>query len=477
MEQTHNEKTAIMAGVVLALCTYETWLLNQAIFPTTSLVFPLAREIQTLAGIIAGLFILVAAARKPRLLKPKPLLILSVTCALLGLTLLLGTPFSALGTTVGLVLLAWASALPSCLGPAMLSFVSSPRVISVTAACAVLASTVAGAVTPHVGYVAGCFAMTLIALVCTALVWHTTQPILESTSTAEGTELLALANPRSFLSPSHQVYVLMLIFSLAFGFALSLNIADNTPVANPVRLVVLAIVTAWFVLSPATRPHEDALFRLSALLAVAGFLVTPACDVLPVGCANALLYAGNSCFAILSSTALAALCARNPLGAMVVLACGKVASSVGTFIGADLGHACNALLRTPDATTLLVACIVLALFAYVLVGLRGFSFAETIRGIEPATIPVPAQASMPTHEEMLDTACDALAAERGLTAREREVFGMLARGHNGYHIRDELTLSYNTVKTHVKRIYRKLDVHSQQELIDLVEARADEDAD
>ena len=49
--------------------------------------------------------------------------------------------------------------------------------------------------------------------------------------------------------------------------------------------------------------------------------------------------------------------------------------------------------------------------------------------------------------------------------------GMLARGRNAYHIQDELTLSYNTVKTHVKRIYRKLDVHSQQELIDLVEKR------
>ncbi len=49
---------------------------------------------------------------------------------------------------------------------------------------------------------------------------------------------------------------------------------------------------------------------------------------------------------------------------------------------------------------------------------------------------------------------------------------MLARGHNGYHIRDELGLSNNTVKTHVQRIYCKLDVHSQQELIDLVEEEA-----
>ena len=36
-------------------------------------------------------------------------------------------------------------------------------------------------------------------------------------------------------------------------------------------------------------------------------------------------------------------------------------------------------------------------------------------------------------------------------------------------LQDALTLSYNTVKTHVKRIYKKLDVHSQQELIDLAE--------
>lgn len=37
---------------------------------------------------------------------------------------------------------------------------------------------------------------------------------------------------------------------------------------------------------------------------------------------------------------------------------------------------------------------------------------------------------------------------------------------------DELTLTRNTVKTYIKRIYGKLGVHSQQELIDLVEAGA-----
>ncbi|WP_270296185.1 LuxR C-terminal-related transcriptional regulator [Eggerthella sinensis] len=36
-------------------------------------------------------------------------------------------------------------------------------------------------------------------------------------------------------------------------------------------------------------------------------------------------------------------------------------------------------------------------------------------------------------------------------------------------MRDTLVLSKNTVATHVKHIYQKLDVHSQQELLDLVQ--------
>ena len=75
---------------------------------------------------------------------------------------------------------------------------------------------------------------------------------------------------------------------------------------------------------------------------------------------------------------------------------------------------------------------------------------------------------------LLTVACDRLSVEHGLTGREREIFLMLAQGHNGYHIRDKLTVSYNTVKTHVKHVYSKLGVHSQQELVDMVEREAEQ---
>lgn len=48
---------------------------------------------------------------------------------------------------------------------------------------------------------------------------------------------------------------------------------------------------------------------------------------------------------------------------------------------------------------------------------------------------------------------------------------MLARGRSAPFIAQELVISPNTVKTHVKHIYAKLGAHSQQEIIDLVDGQ------
>ena len=60
-----------------------------------------------------------------------------------------------------------------------------------------------------------------------------------------------------------------------------------------------------------------------------------------------------------------------------------------------------------------------------------------------------------------------LAHRYGLSAREQEILVYLFMGRNRPYIRDALYISINTVNTHVKRIYAKTGVHSQQELIDL----------
>lgn len=64
-----------------------------------------------------------------------------------------------------------------------------------------------------------------------------------------------------------------------------------------------------------------------------------------------------------------------------------------------------------------------------------------------------------------------------LSKRETEIFNLIIAGRNVPFIADVLYLSKNTVRTHIKNIYAKVDVHSRQELIDLVHITDSEDSE
>ena len=74
-------------------------------------------------------------------------------------------------------------------------------------------------------------------------------------------------------------------------------------------------------------------------------------------------------------------------------------------------------------------------------------------------------------------ACGAVARRYRLTEREQDVLVLLARGRNMSFIADRLCVTKDTVKTHCRSLYRKLGVHSQQELIDKIEAEIGVDKD
>lgn len=61
--------------------------------------------------------------------------------------------------------------------------------------------------------------------------------------------------------------------------------------------------------------------------------------------------------------------------------------------------------------------------------------------------------------------------ECGLTQREREVLLLLVQGKTIASVAQDMFIAEGTVKAHVQHIYRKLDVHSREELIELVERR------
>ena len=69
------------------------------------------------------------------------------------------------------------------------------------------------------------------------------------------------------------------------------------------------------------------------------------------------------------------------------------------------------------------------------------------------------------------TLCHAeIAKSHSLSARETDVFMLLAQGRSRPYICEALYLSDGTVKTHISHIYRKFDVHGRRKLLDAVQS-------
>ena len=68
----------------------------------------------------------------------------------------------------------------------------------------------------------------------------------------------------------------------------------------------------------------------------------------------------------------------------------------------------------------------------------------------------------------LESICERISLRYDLSPRESEVFSLLAHGYTLENIRDELFISKNTVNSHTKHIYKKMGIHSRQELLNLV---------
>lgn len=72
----------------------------------------------------------------------------------------------------------------------------------------------------------------------------------------------------------------------------------------------------------------------------------------------------------------------------------------------------------------------------------------------------------PSDEERLA----GIVRDYGLTRREAEVLPYLAKGRSAKVIAEALYVSESTIRTHIRKIFEKIDVHSKQELIDFVES-------
>ena len=119
---------------------------------------------------------------------------------------------------------------------------------------------------------------------------------------------------------------------------------------------------------------------------------------------------------------------------------------------------------------IIIVCLVADAVLLMITAILSMEDQELVQEALAVTKVEAVSATAAEHSMTLEEACVALGEKLELSPREIEVFTMLAQGRDPARIQDALFISYNTVRNHIRNIYRKLDVHSRQELLDLVEA-------
>lgn len=121
------------------------------------------------------------------------------------------------------------------------------------------------------------------------------------------------------------------------------------------------------------------------------------------------------------------------------------------------------------------AIIALAVMT-VLFPAAGFVYNRFTQGKAPGEGEALAQgatAAQPPAAPTREQRCSAYAKKHGLTPRQGEVCLLLVEGKSVNEIAEELYISKDTVKTHVKALYARTDAHSRQELVAAVYGHED----
>ena len=285
-----------------------------------------------------------------------------------------------------------------------------------------------------------------------------------------------------------------LAFSCGIARSLALERASAALVVNSVSMVALLLGAAAVLFVWQSRPLRISItmfFRVFFPFAVTAFFLLPVFgDSLLVGLAGAL-YALYVCATVL----VMAQCsqASHDRGINPTFVYGWVAGIV--YLLHDIGFLAGMVAgdvklfgMDPYTTISFVAMYLLALMFFVVQG--GFKAALSPSRIQADKIELMLSGATATRNrasagvavdkapervrddspylDRVSKQCLLLARQYKLSARETEVAEAMARGDTIPGVAATLGLSENTVRTHIKRIYAKVDVHKKQELLDLI---------
>lgn len=249
-----------------------------------------------------------------------------------------------------------------------------------------------------------------------------------------------------------------LVLQISGQHELELSTFQRTSVfANEVvYLAVLAFVLAF----PRTF-NINRIYQIAIPLSAVGFLLLPLIWNAGGGMVNAFVQLGYSlamrvlCCLIVETSRDTALSSYriSAIGFLFLSAAQLCGTLLGFLFSDTITQGTVALTALALASLYLLSCV--SLFVFKDRSFRKFDDEPESAAIEKSGV-------------VLESRCSELAESCGFTPREKEIFVLLGQGNTIHALSERLFISESTVKFHVKSIYQKLDIHTRQELIDLI---------
>ena len=290
-------------------------------------------------------------------------------------------------------------------------------------------------------------------------------------------QVLAVTEDRCITDPQLKVSftkfkLQMFFYSVVFSFVLFVNLTQGFGGDMTLWIWIGVFAAALLIMIYVTWLNQYLrIDMLQWVLLIAVSIVLPLTYVstflhslAPLCCA--IMMFSFTAYDLLSLSQLNSLISINKVSFLRYFVSGRFSNASGVFIGWTLS-AISMYMAQVSGNILTAQIIPIVLLAVFVVFIASSSFDNYWAGIRTANIEAKKEATGSWKK-----ACDAISSECGLSAREHEVFILCAKGRDSVFISDALYISVHTVKSHIYHVYQKLDVHSQQELISMVEERA-----
>lgn len=292
-------------------------------------------------------------------------------------------------------------------------------------------------------------------------------PVLAKYRNIQSPYNLAGTNPFSFIPLNSSFFGLFFVISLVYGY---ISRGDASGAIDPLSVFTLAplLVLSVCYLIQRTTLSADTLFKGGACFVIVALVIELAYPGQAHSLVRSVSLAGSELYDLVFYWyALSIVGSKNETAVLPMLTYGRSVLALGSFIGLLFRDISTQLSGYSAILSPIPLCVIAFLFlAYIVIMRNAFLFDDLAERIRPVG----------AIENLTDADCTKTALPRKelddylkefylLTAREIEVYELLRLGRDCNFVQKELLISRNTVRSHIRSIYTKLDIHSHQDLI------------